>query len=82
MYNIRTRDQLEIDLVIKYQGKLHLFEIKSSMTINPKHAQSLKKLKHELGERIDTTTIISNTTENFHVQKDIFNFNWKNLLIL
>ena len=36
MYYLRSRDGLEVDLLIELGDKLHLFEIKSSMTITPK----------------------------------------------
>lgn len=37
MYFLRSRDGLEIDLIIEREGKLHSFEIKSTMTIYPKY---------------------------------------------
>ncbi len=52
MYYLRSRDGLEVDLVIELAGKLHLFEIKSSMTITPKHASSLLKMIKESGQMI------------------------------
>ncbi|MFH1414731.1 MAG: ATP-binding protein [Elusimicrobiota bacterium] len=81
MYYLKTRDNLEIDLVIERDGKIHIFEIKSSMTITPKHASSLIRLKKELGSRIGATGIISNTDTNFTIQQDMQNFSWKNLLL-
>ncbi|MCP5008184.1 MAG: DUF4143 domain-containing protein [Planctomycetes bacterium] len=80
MYYLRSRDGLEIDLVIELEGKLHLFEIKSSMTITSKHASSLFKMINESGPRIDTAAIISNTEDNFTVKGDVINYSWKKVL--
>ncbi|MEW6417854.1 MAG: ATP-binding protein [Nitrospirota bacterium] len=80
MYYMRTRDGLEIDLVLELGQKLHLFEIKSSMTILPKHASSLLKITNDLKSLIKTSAIISMSPDNFQMKKDIFNFNWKNIL--
>src|SRR4030042_214849 len=44
VYYLRTRDGLEVDLVVELGQKLHLFEIKSSMTIFPRHASSLLRI--------------------------------------
>jgi predicted AAA+ superfamily ATPase len=80
MYYIRSRDGLEVDLVIDVGNKLHLFEIKSSMTITSRHASSLKKLADELGSLVATAAIISCTSENFRVVSNIANFGWQNIL--
>lgn len=79
MYYLKTRDGLEIDLVIELEGKLHLFEIKSSMTITSKHASSLFKMINESGSPIDTAAIISGTEDNFTVKGDVTNYGWKNV---
>ncbi|MEA3305613.1 MAG: ATP-binding protein [Candidatus Omnitrophota bacterium] len=81
MYYLRSRDGLEIDLVIEREGKIHLFEIKSSMTITTKHAVSLKRVIDELGTKIETAAIISGADENFPIKEKILNISWKNLLI-
>lgn len=80
LYYLRSRDELEIDLVIEVAGKLHLFEIKSTMTIVPKHATSLKRIIRELGSQIKSGAIISCAEENFVVENNIINYNWKNIL--
>jgi hypothetical protein len=66
--------------VIDVGNKLHLFEIKSSMTITSRHASSLKKLADELGSLVATAAIISCTSENFRVVSNIANFGWQNIL--
>ncbi|MEW6008603.1 MAG: ATP-binding protein [Candidatus Omnitrophota bacterium] len=80
MYYLRSRDGLEIDLVIEIGGKIHLFEIKSTMTITPKHAVSLKRIREEWTSHIKTAAIISCAENNFLVKKNIANYNWKNIL--
>lgn len=80
MYYLRSRDGLEVDLVIEQEGKLHLFEIKSAMTITPKHAVSLKRMIDELGAEIKTAAVISRSPDNFIIGKSIVNYNWKNIL--
>lgn len=77
MYYLRSRDGLEVDLIIEREGKLHLFEIKSAMTIYPKHAASLIKVSGELGSNVGTKAIISRSAENFAVKGDVLNCNWK-----
>ena len=82
MYYIRTQDGLEVDLVIEDARKLHLFEIKSSMTISPKHASSLLRLNNDLPEKIAQAAIISRSEENFTVTQTIKNYHWKSILSL
>lgn len=81
MYYMRSRDGLEIDLVIEHGGKIHLFEIKSAMTITVKHATSLKRLKNAMGPKIGKTAVISRADKDFLLKDDILNYSWKNLLI-
>ena len=80
MYYLRTRDGLEVDLVIELGQKLHLFGIKSAMTIMPKHAFSLARITHELGSMVQTSAMISASEESFHLTHGIYNYSWKNIL--
>jgi hypothetical protein len=80
MYYLRTRDGLEVDLVLEFGQKLYLFEIKSGMTILPRHASSLLRIEGDLKSLVKTSAIISASTSNFQVQNAIYNYNWKNLL--
>lgn len=82
MYYLRTRDGLEIDLVLESGQKLHLFEIKSSMTILPKHASSLLRMNSDLKSSVKTSAIISAAVDNFQVQGGIYNYSWKNILAI
>ena len=80
MYYLRTRDGLEVDLVIESGQKLYLFEIKGAMTIVPKHASSLARVTSDLGSSIRTAAIISMSGDNFTLKNGISNYNWKNAL--
>lgn len=80
IYYLRTQDGLEVDLVLELSQKLHLFEIKSAMTIFPKHAASLLKITRDLKPSVRNATIISTSPDNFMVKENIYNYNWKNIL--
>jgi len=59
MYYLRTRDGLEIDLVLELGQKLHLFEIKSTMTVWPAHAASLRRIMSDPKFSVGTGAVIS-----------------------
>lgn len=80
MYYFRTRDGLEVDLVIEYQGELNLIEIKSGMTIIPKHALSLTKLKNGIKDKIGNITIISASVDSGLLTNNTMNLNWFDIL--
>jgi len=80
MYYLRTRDGLEVDLVLELGQKLYLFEIKSAMTILPKHASSLSRIASELKSVVRTSAVISTSSDNFHLTRGIDNYSWKNIL--
>jgi len=76
MYYLRTRDGLEVDLVLELGQKLHLFEIKSAMTVLPKHASSLLRIASDLKLSVGTSAIISTSPDHFHLTKGIYNYTW------
>ena len=80
LYYLRSRDGLEVDLIIDLGGKLHLFEIKSAMTIRPSHAASLKKILNDLGTEVQTAAIISRSQNSFPLSDKIMNYSWMNVL--
>jgi predicted AAA+ superfamily ATPase len=82
LYYLRTRDGLEIDMVIEANQKLHLFEIKSGATIFPKHAASLIRAKRDLKNIKLPLNIISQSPKNYRMLKDIDNYNWQDILSL
>jgi predicted AAA+ superfamily ATPase len=80
MYYLRTQDGLEIDLVVEFGQHLNLFEIKSAMTIFPKHTFPLLRISTELKSTVKTSAIISISPDNFIVKNEIYNYSWKNIL--
>ena len=80
LYYLRTRDGLEIDLVIELGQKLHMFEVKSAMTVWPKHADSLARIMNDLGTSVRTAGIISRARGGFPLKSGICHYNWKDFL--
>lgn len=76
----RTRDGLEIDLLLEIGQKISLFEIKSAMTVWPKHADSLGRLISGLKSPIDTAGVISRAAGRFALKQGIDHYNWKDIL--
>ncbi len=71
LYFWRTRDGIEVDLLIDYDGKLHPIEIKSTSTINPHHAGGLTKWR-ALSQSTDVDGIVlADVTETFAVSPGI-----------
>jgi len=79
MYYLKTRDGLEVDLVLEDSQKLHLFEIKSSSTITLKHANSLLKAKRDFGSLVKSASVISQS-QSALLGRGIDNYNWFDLL--
>ncbi len=82
LYYLRTRDGLEVDLILEIGGALHLVEIKSGATILPRHASSLLRARSTLGDIVESTSLISRTRESFQVRRGVFNHAWNDLLSL
>ncbi|MBM3296592.1 MAG: ATP-binding protein [Candidatus Aminicenantes bacterium] len=80
LYYLRTRDGLEVDLVLELGQKLHLFEIKAAMTVWPKHADSLGRALTGFKSSVRTAGIISRASGSFPVKKGIHHYNWKDIL--
>ncbi len=80
LYYLRTRDGLEADLVVEMGQKLHLFEIKAAMTILPRHASSLVRLKGDLGTQVAGAYVISAGDEDFPLGNGVMNVGWRNAL--
>jgi len=80
LYYLRSRDGLEIDLVIELAQKLHLFEIKSAMTIWPKHAASLERVMKDPKASVRTAGVISRAKGSFSLKKGIVHYPWKEIL--
>jgi len=80
LFYLRTRDGLEVDLVIENAQKLHLFEIKSASTITENHAVSLKRAQRDLPD-VAKAAIISASRESFPIDKNIYNYRWQDILL-
>lgn len=80
LYYLRTRDGLEVDLVIEVGDRLYLFEIKSGMTITPKFAEPLRKLLTDSRNRAKQAVLISRYGETFGFGPKIIHRNWKDIL--
>lgn len=79
MYYLKTLDGFEVDLLIDLGGKLHLFEIKSTMTAIPKHADSLKRAIRDFGNQVTQAALISRSADGFEMGKGIIHKNWASL---
>jgi predicted AAA+ superfamily ATPase len=82
LYYLKTRDGLEIDMAIEANGRLNLFEIKSSATITPHHASSLIRASKDLHNIVQSANIISCGPDVFSIQKNIKNLPWQTILVL
>lgn len=80
LYYLRTRDGLEADLVLDLAGSLYLFEMKATMTILPRHASALQKLKTDLGDLVKGSTVISLSSAEGYLAKGVEHHSFKNLL--
>lgn len=80
LYYMRTRDGLEVDLVVEEAQKLHLFEVKSSATITSKHAVSLQRARSNLKSQIGTCALISRSPDSFSLGRDIQVYRWQDVL--
>ena len=80
LYYLKTRDGLEVDLVIEVAGKLCLFEVKSSSTITEKHAVSLIQAAKDVKE-VEKTAIISTSEDSFVLGKGVRNYKWQDILV-
>lgn len=82
LYYLQTRDGLEVDLSIEMNQKLHLFEIKSAMTILPKHGSGLARLASEFGSNVEAGYVLSRSPKKFSLPRGILNLNWASALTL
>jgi len=59
LYYLRTRDGLEVDLVIEYNGTLTLMEMKATRTPLPKHAEHLSRAARMFAARDPRSILVS-----------------------
>lgn len=67
LYYIRTRDGLEIDLVVEDNQKLYLVEMKSGSTITPAHAASMQRFHRDIPDTIAGSILLTNAQESFTI---------------
>lgn len=67
LYYLRTRDGLEVDIVVEDNQKLYLIEIKSSSTVTSSHVSSLVRLRSELAKQIGGIFLLTNAKESFTI---------------
>lgn len=80
LYYLKTYDGFEVDLAVEHNHKLHLFEIKSSVSITPQHCSSLKKALKDLKNQVISASIISRSQEIYYISENIINFPWYQIL--
>ena len=80
LYSLRTRDGLETDLVVEMGQKLHFFEIKTAMTVLPKHAASITRLMTNSKSQAGGGYVISRSPGNFKLTAKVQNLNWESTL--
>ncbi len=66
--------------MIESRQKLHLFEIKSAMTIWPKHASSLLRMQNQLKNSVAAGAVISMAARDFPLAHGIYNYSWEKTL--
>ena len=81
MYYLRTRDGLEIDLLLEMGQKIHLFEIKSSATIIPSSASSLNKARKYFDETAGISAIISRSGNHSRLNDKTIDISWEDILL-
>jgi len=75
IYYLRTRDGMEIDLLIDWDGRLYPLEVKFSSTITPHHASSLRRWLSE-GRKSAPGVIIANIPEPIPVAPGVRAVPW------
>ena len=77
LYCLRTQDGLEVDAMMDVGQKLHFFEIKSTMTILPKHAAPIKKIISALGAKAGDSYVVSRSKENYSMGRGVSHVPWE-----
>lgn len=80
LFYLRTRDGLEVDLVVEDGRGLHLFEITSTMTVTPHHAASLARLLRDQAVPAVMAAVVSRSEGNFPLTKQVTHVNWRHFI--
>jgi uncharacterized protein len=76
LYFWRSRDGIEVDLLIDYDGKLHPLEIKATSTVVPQHASALNKWGALAGKHQEKSIIVANISDPISVSPGIRAVPW------
>ena len=76
LYYWRSRDGIEVDLLIDYDGVLHPIEAKATATVLPQHASALQKWRKLAGDRGETAVIVANIVAPISVSRGVRAIPW------
>lgn len=76
LYYWRSRDGLEVDLIVEYDGRLHPFEIKATATLTPHHADALAKWRVLAGSLADMGCIMADVERPVSIRPGIRGLPW------
>lgn len=74
LYFMRDQNGKEVDLVVEEARRLHLYEIKSSMEMEPTFARNLKTYCAALGEEVLSSSIVYSGDSNPHMNPKYLNY--------
>ena len=67
-------------MAVEFNGRLYLFEIKSTMTVTPKFAEPLRRVLRTLDRQSGKACLITRQNEIFQLGPKIFHQGWKGIL--
>lgn len=75
LYFWRSRDGIEVDLLVDHNGELYPMEVKATATVLPQHAAALKKWCDLAGGR-EPACIVANIPSPVNVSQDVRAVPW------
>jgi predicted AAA+ superfamily ATPase len=76
IYYWRSRDGLEVDLVIERNAKLHALEAKATATVTPRHADALLAWRQLVGPAAGFTRIVADVDRALSIAPDVQAVPW------
>jgi len=76
LYFWRSRDGIEVDLLVDYNGKLYPMEAKATATVLPQHASALRKWLDLVGGSREPAVIVANIPAPVHVSPGVRAVPW------
>ena len=76
LYFWRSRDGLEVDLLIEHEGRLRPIEVKAAATINPHHADALVRWHGLVGKRAEPGVVVADVTQPTGITKGVSATPW------